>query len=316
MNKPTGQDLSLIKPLLDAFQEHSKSYSDMGSDYSVTTLLQPPRLVQLERRYKKEIETLPTTGEDLQKALGSFRGNAIHDRFERMLYRFMANHPDSGYLIERRLWDRIRERKISGKFDCFLDGCLYDFKTTSVWKKLFGDHKAWEEQLNAYAYLLRTTVNPPVRVNRLAIIAWYMDFQKTKVFERGYPKTEVEEIEISNIWAPNVQEDFLFSRIELHKENEQLADDQLTHCTKEDRWEKDTVYAVRDPNKPDKAIRLKPSQEEAEKYIAWGKKMKKPNADKWFVELRPGRRVRCEDWCKINVFCDQYQEYMQDRPVE
>lgn len=278
----------------------------MSADYSVTDLIKPPRIVQLQRRYKDVLDSQP---KDAMKQIASFKGNAIHSYLESMLWRFINKNPNSGYLIERRLWDRINGRKISGKFDCYLNEVMYDFKTTSTWKKIFGDFTDWEIQLNIYAYLLRLC---GVKVSRLVIIAWYTNWDKFKLYERGYPKAEIEEIEISNLWSTAAQRGYLNDLIEYHKINEALSDEELLPCTESDMWSKDTQYAVykyTDEVKGPKAARLLSTQEEAEQWITDKGEVK---GARYETEVRPGARTRCEEWCDVSQFCNQYMHYKGD----
>lgn len=295
-----------IAPLRDAIYEHSRSYSSWGADYSVTSLIQPPRIVQLQKRYAEELDKLPMTDEFIEQQLSSFQGNAIHERFRIMLYRFINKYPNSGYLIERRMWDRICGRKISGQFDAYRHGALYDFKTTSVWKLIFGQYTSWEEQLNIYAYLLKTC---GLDVSVLYIIAWFTDWDKWKVNQKGYPKKRIQQILINNMWKESEQKQYLEHRIELHKQNENRSDDDLMPCTSEEMWSKNTSYAVVQPGGK-RAIRTKDlyTREDAENYI---KNSKNPDKDKWYVETREGERTRCANWCRYKDYCSQWKEYCQ-----
>ena len=307
--------LMAIAPLRDAMQEYSRSYSNWGSDYSVTQLIRPPRIVQLEQRHMKYFDALPFTEDMLVKQLKSFKGTAIHSWFERMLWKYINSNPNSGYMQEKRIWDRICDRKISGKFDCYRNGALYDWKTTSVWKRIFGQFDDYEQQLNLYAYLLGTCGTV---VTTLFIIAWYMDWDKFKRFQKDYPPNEIEQIHISNLWTPENQKGYLFELIEGQKRNETLADDQLDLCKPEDMWEKDTQYAVSYPG-ANRAVRVKNTMAEAQKHIEDARaSSKKISADKkaematWYVETRGGDRTRCTEYCKACPFCNQYKKYCID----
>ena len=299
-----------IAPLRDAIFEHSRSYSSWGSDYSITSLIQPPQVVQLQKRYAEELDKIPMTDEYIMQQLSSFKGNAIHDRFRNMLYRFINRHPNAGYMVERRMWDRINDRKISGQFDSYRNGALYDFKTTSVWKRVFGQLTDYERQLNLYSYLLRTC---SIDVSILYIIAWYMDWDKYKVNQENYPKGPIEQIHIENLWPISKQKEFLFHRIDVHKANEDKPDAELEPCTADDMWAKGNSYAVIAPGgKRAIAIKGLDTRKKAEDYIKNSKNKKK---DTWMVDTRPGERTRCKDWCRFNGKCQQYQCYLKEQEV-
>ena len=302
-----------IAPLRDAMKEYSKSYDNWGSDYSVTQLIRPPRIVQLEGRHKAYFDNVPFTEDTLTKQLKSFKGTAIHSWFEIMLWKYISTHPNSGYMQEKRIWDRICDRKISGKFDCFRNGALYDWKTTSVWKRIFGQLDDYEKQLNLYAYLLGTC---GTKVTALFIIAWYMDWDKFKIYKKDYPPKEIEQIHISNLWKPSEQKGYLYDLIEGQKRNETLADDQLDKCKPEDMWEKDTQYAVTYPT-ANRAVRVLNTMDEAKTFIIDAKAKAKlettkavpTNLEDYYVETRGGDRTRCSEYCKANCFCNQYAGY-------
>jgi len=295
--------LEKIPPLYDAFKEYQKVYSSLGADYSVTDLIRPPRIVQLFKRYgkliDKEVRVLDT--------LSSFRGNAIHDFFRKMLYRIVQQRQTEDYLLETRLWDRINGRKISGAIDCLHKTTLYDFKTCSVWKKIFGQYIDWENQLNLYCFLLYL-VNRPVK--DIAVIAWYQDWDKLKVFnDKKYPRQEMELIPL-NLWDIKTQHKYITDRIELHKSAEFLSDDDLPECTVEDMWAKEDTWAVYKLTKqgklPGKASRVLKSKTDADKWVA----KKKTGEHK--IVFRPGERTRCEHWCLVAPYCNQFQNYKEE----
>lgn len=299
-----------VPPLRDAFYQHSHfSYSNLGADYSVTELLRSPRVVQLQHRYRKELDALPFDHDAIKKMKASFKGTAIHNYFERCLYQFMAANRKKGYIIEQRLWDRICDRKISGKFDCYLNGALYDIKTTSIWKAIFPDYTEWEHQLNLYAYLLKSCGTD---VTILFILAWYLDWDKEKVFrDPSYPKDDIDLIHIDKLWQPKSQQEFLHHRIELMKKNEPLEDNELDECTPEEMWAKPTVYAVMRPGQK-KAVCAKDmfSEKKAMEYIA---NCKAKDKEDLYIQERPGGRTKCEEYCHVAPWCSQYKAYMEGK---
>lgn len=300
-------DYTTIPPLRDAIFEYTRSYSNWGSDYSITALIRPPREIMLSGRHKDEIDAKPFTHEEIVNNLKSFKGTAIHNHFEYMLRRFMNKNKDSGYIIERRVWDRVCDRKISGKFDAFKDSILYDWKTTSTWKMIYGDWFDFECQLNMYDYLLWTC---NIEVNVLRIIAWFLDWDKDKVWkDPQYPKQEIELITIDNKWSRATQQEFLENRIEIMKANEDLPDDDLDFCTDKEMWSKPDVYAVMRPGQK-RAVRSSGlnTKAKAEDYI---KTCKQDDKDTFEIVLRPGTRVKCDSFCKAAPYCNQYKQYKE-----
>lgn len=224
-----------------------------------------------------------------------------------MLYRHIARTDDPNYLVEKRMWDRICDRKISGKFDAIYLPNMYDYKRTSVWKKMFGDHTAWEEQQNLYCYLCGLV---GIEITGLHIIAWYKDWDKTRIYETGYPKDRVELIKLKR-WSTEDQKAFLEYRIELQKQAEDMPDDELPPCSSKDMWEKPTkyaVYAYKNNVKGKRASRVVDTEEQANSWIKWKQEQTKQKTD-YRIEFRPGSRLRCESYCSVNVWCNQYKNY-------
>jgi hypothetical protein len=270
--------------------------------------MRPAREIMLANRHKEEIDAQPFTHDKLEKSLKSFKGTAIHNHFEYMLRRFMNKNRQKGYFIERRIWDRIRGRKISGKFDAFLNGCLYDWKTTSVWKRVFGDWTDFEKQLNLYAYLLGTC---NVEVKMISIIAWYLDWDKMKVFnDPEYPKNEIEQIVFSDLWKTADQQAFLYERIDHMKANEEKPDDELDLCTEKDMWAKPTTWAVMRPGQH-RAVASKNMNTKA-KAQAYIRNAKQDDKDTFTIECRPGVHTKCMEYCNAAPFCNQHQAWLKE----
>src|SRR5512138_1815562 len=106
-----------------------------NTDYSVTTLKSPPRIVQLERRHWDELE------EDAIDNLWSMFGQMAHNLLE--------EHGSDESMTEERIYLNILDRTISGQVDHYKDGVITDYKVTSAWSLVYGSRvKEWEEQLN------------------------------------------------------------------------------------------------------------------------------------------------------------------------
>ena len=62
-----------IIPFYDAMQVHRGEYSSGGADYSVTTLLDPARVVHLKKRHEKNVNLF------IQDLYHSWSGTAAHN---------------------------------------------------------------------------------------------------------------------------------------------------------------------------------------------------------------------------------------------
>ena len=73
-------------------------------------------------------------------------------------------------------------------------------------------------------------------------------------------------------------------------------------------WEKPTVYAVRKKGNVRAKLLLESETEANEVAANLGKDYE--------VEVRPGERTRCANFCPVAQFCDQYQSYLQEQQSE
>jgi uncharacterized protein (UPF0333 family) len=79
-------------------------------------------------------------------------------------------------------------------------------------------------------------------------------------------------------------------------------------------WERPTLYAL----KKDGNIRAKSvheTSEAAEQALALANEKAK-KGEKFIVEIRPGDRVRCSNFCQVSEFCDQHKKYLSTKPTQ
>jgi hypothetical protein len=253
-------------------------YTKGDSDISVTGLLRPPRLAALERIHADEIV------EDAADRIWSLLGQAIHTILER------ANRVA---IAERRLSIEMEGLKISGGMDVYEEyGILHDYKTTSVWKLIKGDLDEWEKQLNLYAVLLR---HHGYQVEKLRVHAILRDWSKMEAQrDPTYPQAQVVSVNIK-LWPPGIAEEFMRERIILHKQ----ARISLPECTPEDRWARASVWAVMKAGRKT-AVKLYSNENEARAHAGFDRTLS--------VVHRPGMSVRCQSYCPVSKFCEQYQK--------
>lgn len=273
------------------------------TDYSVTTLKNPPRIVQLQRRHKDEIEV------DVIDNLWSMFGSMAHAMLE--------EQGSDESLSEERLYLEIENRIISGQVDNYKDGIITDYKVTSAWTLVYGSRvKDWEEQLNSYAYLFE---NEGHKVKELRIIAILRDWSaKQALSSSDYPQQPIQIIPIK-LWSKKVREDYLRTKVLKHKECEDLPDSELPFCSSEDVWEQPTKWALMKNNRKT-ALKLFDNESLAYMYgvengfvasqycdgnsfVDW--------IDGYYLVERKGKRTRCEDYCEVSKWCNQYQKYCQ-----
>jgi len=291
-------DIFMLKDAVEMWQKRGRSFGD----YSVTTLLKPPQMVMLEKRYADRVER------PLESMISAFIGTGVHSIFEENLK--LKSIIEPRYDIERTITDKIHDRIISGRFDALWDSKhLYDFKTCKVWKKVFDpDMIEWHEQLNIYAYMLKRR---GLDIQSINIIAVYLDWQKMRAIrDKDYPQAAVCEYKLE-LWADAKTEHFLKSRIELMKKAEDVQDEFLPPCTDEERWMRhengrSVVYALMSRADATRALKIFDTEAEAKEFASTAKGCT-PGVS--FIEARFAQAKRCEDFCSIKGYCNQFKSY-------
>ena len=251
--------------------------------FSVTDLINPPRITQLQRRHWDELE------EDASDRIWVLLGSAIHYVLAK------SDIPDSRK--EQQLKIEIDGIEITGRPDLCHNGSKDDYKITSVWNIVYepNGREEWHSQLNLYNYLDYQATGE--FAEKLQVCAILRDWQQSKVGEHNYPTFPVAIINIP-VWPVEKTESYLKERIKLHLEAEKLPDEELPFCTPDDTWEKPTTYAVMKRGRQS-AIRVFPTLQEAKKLMGAG----------LYLEVRKGKRTRCASYCEVNRFCNQFADY-------
>jgi len=253
-------------------------YSRGASDISVTGLITPP----YQRRLSEKVEQV----EDVAQRLWALVGQIGHGIAER------GAAPTD--IAEQRLFGKFAGKVVSGQFDLIEpQNCeLLDFKFTSVWAVMNGGKIEWEQQLNALRVLSHlyadATNDERYRVEKLAIIAIFRDWQMTKAGKDGYPEHQVAKIEIP-VWPIAKATAWIEERVVAH------FADEVGPCTDEDRWATAPVYAVMKKDRKS-ALKLFPVLDAAEQ-------MAKERGVGHSVEFRPRTYRRCENYCSVSHAC-------------
>ena len=262
------------------------NYSNEGSDFSVTQLIESPRYVQLMARHKDELT------EDVSDLFWSFLGTMAHSALER--------HGEQFDKAEERLFVDIDGVRVSGKPDVYHDKKVIDYKLTSVWSVIKeGRSDKWKKQLNSYAWLFRQL---GYEVDGVQILAMMRDWSKNKAkFEKDYPDTPIKLITIPLM--PDAEIDaWVRERVAVHKLALTTSDADLPPCTAEDMWARDPQFAVCKRGET-RAQRVFSTLEAATAF----RSERGPSSLE--IVFRPGQRVRCEEYCLVKDFCSQYQTY-------
>lgn len=272
-------------------------YSKGAAHISATELIGSPRIVQLRRAHWDDIE------EDAGDMVWSLFGSALHNVLE--------HGKDENHIVEQRLFTTIDGWTLSGAIDLQEvnpDGIVIsDYKCTSVWS-VMNDKMDWQRQLNIYAYLVESVKKAPV--SALQIVAVLRDWSAREAETRDeYPRAPIVVVPVP-LWPMEVREAFIRKRINAHSEALFAADTNgaLPHCTPEDCWEKPTAWAIKKKGNKRATLVLK-SEADAQRQVD-------QLGEAYVIERRDGERTRCERFCTVSPWCEQYQEYKQTRSEE
>jgi hypothetical protein len=266
-------------------------YSKGSSQYSVTELMSPPKIRRLREQYDDQIEV------DVTSLLATQFGTFMHGKLE-------AKEIE-GYTNEERLYADVDGITVSGAIDLQQDVAggvvIIDYKFVKAYSVMM-NKSDWEAQLNVYKWLVETVKHK--KVVGLQICAFIKDFSKFETSKEGYPQAEAVMIDIP-IWDAVKAETYVRERLEMHRHAKMAHDfgEELQPCTNEERWQKETTYAVKREGRKT-AIRVFKTIEEANELA---------EKEKGYVETRAGEFTRCAgNYCGVAEWCGQYQGEIND----
>lgn len=275
--------------------EEKNTYDSGGADYSVTTLIDSPKINYLKKIHSEEIT------EDLSGKVFSMLGTAVHNILE-----LGAGKND---IAEKRFFALIDGMNISGQIDLmeltepgpFPIYGMRDYKTIRGSSLVYNPEGKieWVKQLNLYRLLCHMN---GYKISDLQVIAVVRDWNAASVRrDSRFPPQPVVRVPIE-MWSIEETFEYARERIALHKK--EIPD----NCSNEERWRSDDVYAVHEYSKDAKkglkkrATRLLDTSYDAESYII-------QNGLKAEVLIREGKSVRCDgNYCLVADFCEQYQK--------
>jgi len=271
---------------------HRPTYTKGKANISVTELLNSPRIVQLKRKHWDEIET------DASEMVWALFGSAVHNILE--------HGKDAHHVVEERIFTEFDGWKLSGAIDLQEveeDGIIIsDYKVTGAWS-VMNEKQDWHNQLNIYAWLVEKVKKKPIK--KLKIIAIVRDWAARDVVKEGYPSSPIATIDIP-LWPMEKREAYIKDRIHLHSEAyfDSETEGEMSECTPEEMWEKQTTYAVKKIDGV-RAKSVHKTLEDAQEALSQLKG--------YAIEVRQGERTRCDKYCQVSSFCTQYQKYLKDQ---
>lgn len=276
------------------------SYSKGNADYSVTEIISPPRIQRLRSVHFQELE------QDISDMTWSLMGTMAHNLLEKKT--------GNGLQAEERLYVEIDGVVLSGAMDLQeeVDGTIKitDYKFTSAWA-LREDKIEWVLQQNIYAWMVGKIKGK--KVSSINICAFIRDWSRREAATNpNYPQASAQMVPIALMDTEEVER-YIKERIELHRQAKVSSDwgEELLHCTPEERWTRETKFAVKKANRKT-AVRVFDTMEDASALMN-----ELPEKDKAYIEIRNGEPVRCTgNFCGVNKWCSQYQTYLKEQENE
>lgn len=252
--------------------------------YSATTILHGVCETILTERHYDELEV------DASESIWAVFGTAVHSVMESQ---------NTSTLKEQFYSVDVLNSKVTGRVDSYDQETktIHDFKTASVWKVQFEDFEDWRKQGLIYAWLMKKC---GFEVAKCEFIALLKDHSKSKAkTDSNYPQLptykycfDVTEENLAEI------EKFIFAKVGELEKAEQVADEELTPCTKEERWQGEDKWAVMKEGRKT-AIKLFDNKAEAESN------MKALGGT--YLEERIAEPKKCNDYCICKDFCPFYK---------
>lgn len=278
-------ELGLPQELVNAVstEKHNKS-----GEYSATTLLRGVKEILLTDRHWDEIEV------DASDSIWALFGSACHALLEKQ---------DGEGFKEESFSTIVDGVKVTGKVDLYdlINGCIEDYKTSSIWKVIFQSFDDYKKQGMIYLWLLRKQELPAKMFRFYSLLK---DHSKSKArFDSNYPKTPVHVYE----YHPSEKdfeeiELFVSEKIKMIKKYVSLSDDDIPPCSAEERWQSDSKFALMKEGRKS-AVKLFDSKDEAESYIILNNLVKNHS-----IQERVGESRKCLDYCNCCQFCNFYKE--------
>jgi hypothetical protein len=279
-------DANLPEPLFNAIQYSDRDRGE--SDYTVTELIEPPRIGALKLRHKDEIV------ENASDRIWALIGSVGHEILAR---------GSKGQIVEKRLFAELDGYKISGQCDLLEEG-IVDYKFTSVWAVKKGLRPEWEQQLNCYAWLAHRNSIPVPSLKIIAILRdWNINEAKRNP---DMPQSQVVVFPVQ-MWGTGVVEDWMRIRIALH---ENAREGVLPECSAAEMWEHPEKYAVMKRGNV-KASRVLDTKLEAGQWMA-----SQPKPQDFTIEVRLGERPRCQSYCSVSEFCSVYKQWKGQNEIK
>lgn len=267
-----------------------KEYEYREKRYSITSLLDPDRVMMLKRRHNDEIE------QDVSECIWMLFGTVTHYALETGI-----ECRENEYVEEHLEHTFENGYTLSGIID-HVEDFIDDYKTTSVWTVIFGsNNEHWKKQLQMGAYLHYKEHGK--WINKGRIIAILKDWNKRDVKD-NYPKLPVEVIEF-DLGTPEEIEEWILDRFKRIEELEKMSDLELPLCSAEERFNSGTKWAVKKKTYK-KAFKVFDDFDKARELLIT---LEQKYPSEYEIIERIGEDKKCQNYCSCNKFCPYYMEH-------
>lgn len=278
-----------LPDMLQRAVENEYQYKDKR--YSITSLLDPDRVIMLKRRYNDIIEQ--DVSECIWMLFGTVTHYALETGIELKENEYVEEHLehtfDSGYTL-------------SGIIDHVYD-YVDDYKTTSVWTVIYGsNNEHWKKQLQMGAYLHYKEHGN--WINKGRIIAILKDWNKNDAkYKSDYPDLPIKVIEF-DLGTPEEIEEWIIDRFKQIEQLENMYDEELPMCTDEERFNKGTKYAIKKKGNKT-AMKVHDTLDGAREHLI---NLERQYPGVYEIEERPGEDTKCLNYCSCCKMCPYYKE--------
>lgn len=276
-----------------------KDYQYRDKRYSITSLLDPDRVLMLKRRHNDEIE------QDVSECIWMLFGTVTHYALETGI-----ECREGEYVEEHLEYTFPSGYTLSGIID-HVEDYIDDYKTTSVWTVIYGsNNEHWKKQLQMGAYLHYKEHGNWIPKGR--IIAILKDFnKKDSLTKDNYPKLPVQVINF-DLGTPEEVEEWIIKRFKRIEYLEKLSDLDLPLCTEEERFNSGDKYAVK-KKAWKKAFRVFDSLGEARELLV---ELEQKYPSEYEIVERLGEDKKCKEYCSCCQFCPYYIEHYDNEHKE